>query len=147
MTWELAIAGLFLVGVYLYMNQGSDNSSGVTGNFSVKALASAIQTFEGFYPGSRSYRNNNPGNLKFASQPGAVAQDDKGFAVFDSYTSGWNALIALIYRRIQQHPTWTVLDFFMSYAPPSDNNPTQQYAQTVADAVGASTSTQLQEFV
>lgn len=120
-------------------------SSGST-SYSVSTLAAAIQTFEGYYPGTRSYRNNNPGNIKFASQPGATGQDDKGFAIFDSFSSGWTALITLIQKRIKQHPNWTILDFFMSYAPPSDNNDTSGYASFVAKAVGAPITATLGEF-
>src|SRR4029079_17524757 len=61
----------------------------------------AIQEHEGWlvpgkdYPkGSRSYRNNNPGNIKygdFAKSCGAIRKDDKYFAVFESYLDGFNA--------------------------------------------------------
>lgn len=114
--------------------------------YSVESLAAAIQTFEGYYPGTRAYRNNNPGNLKFAGQPGTTGQDDKGFAIFATFVDGWNALITLIRKRISQHPTWTILDFFMSYAPPSDNNDTTGYANFVAKTVGAPISATLGEF-
>jgi len=56
-------------------------------------MATAMKEFEGWTVGSRSYRNNNPGNLKFAGQAGAIGQDDEGHAIFDSYDSGWAALI------------------------------------------------------
>lgn len=139
----LVLLALILIGAGYYMNQNASQSESSTGGYSINALALAIRTFEGYYPGTRSYRNNNPGNIKFANQPGTTGQDDKGFAVFVTYQDGWNALIALIRKRISQHPAWTILDFFMSYAPPSDNNPTQEYAQTVANAVGASSDTQI----
>ena len=47
----------------------------------------------------QSYRNNNPGNIEygeFAKSCGANGQDDKGFARFESYLDGFNALKALI---------------------------------------------------
>lgn len=66
----------------------------------------AIQTHEGWsepstkYPtGTRSYRNNNPGNIKygsFAQSCGAIGKDDKGFAKFPDYLDGFNALKSLV---------------------------------------------------
>ncbi len=41
--------------------------------------------------GSRSFRNNNPGNIKygpFAASHGAIGQDSGGFAVFPDYATG-----------------------------------------------------------
>tara|TARA_R100000278_G_scaffold2287_3_gene4412 strand:- start:2485 stop:4833 length:2349 start_codon:yes stop_codon:yes gene_type:complete len=67
-------------------------------------LANAIAQGEGFYNdedqnismGSASQnpaqRNNNPGNLKFANQPGAIGQDEAGFAIFRNVEDGWQAL-------------------------------------------------------
>jgi hypothetical protein len=63
------------------------------------SVADAIQKQEGFYPGSRSYRNNNPGNIKlgsFAKQYGATEADDQGHAIFPDYALGRAALEALL---------------------------------------------------
>jgi len=63
------------------------------------SVADAVQKQEGFYPGSRSYRNNNPGNIKlgsFAKQYGATEADDQGHAIFPDYVSGRAALEALL---------------------------------------------------
>ena len=57
----------------------------------VDALAAAIQTQEGYYPGSLAYLNNNPGNLVFVGQPGA-SPGDGGFASFSSYNADLQAL-------------------------------------------------------
>lgn len=143
MTAILLLAALAALGWWAMTRNQTGSTLGIGTSLSITDFARAIQTFEGFFPGTRSYRNNNPGNLKYVGQPGTTGQDDKGFAVFGTYEQGWAALIALIQLRISQHPTWTILDFFMSYAPPSDNNPTQQYAQTVANVIGASTDTQI----
>ena len=56
-------------------------------------FASAIQSFEGWWPGSVSYRNQNPGNIKFANQSKAIGKDKQGHAIFASYKDGWDALI------------------------------------------------------
>ena len=111
----------------------------------------AIQAHEGFFPpgskyptGTRSYRNNNPGNIKygeFAKSCGATDKDKDGFAKFESYLDGFNALKALIINaatgksRIYR-PTMTLPQFFAKYAPSSDNNDPDAYARAVARKLG-----------
>ena len=56
-------------------------------------IAQAIMRFEGYFQGSLSYKNNNPGNLKFAGQSNATGQDANGFAIFPTFQDGYNALI------------------------------------------------------
>jgi hypothetical protein len=66
---------------------------------SFPTLDKIIEKLEGFYPGSRSYRNNNPGNLKFgpfAQEHGATGKDSEGFAVFPDYLTGMTAQDELI---------------------------------------------------
>lgn len=109
-------------------------------------MARAVQRFEGWFPGSRSFRNNNPGNLKYAEWEksfGAVNKDPQGFAIFDTYEHGFSALIHLLGMRVTQHPEWTMYDLFNSYAPASDGNDPQSYAQYVSSALGIDASTQL----
>ena len=53
----------------------------------VNTIAQAIQQQEGYYPGSLAYTNNNPGNLIYAGQSGAV-QGSGGFAKFPDYSTG-----------------------------------------------------------
>lgn len=107
----------------------------------ISKFAEAIKTHEGFYPGSRSFRNNNPGNLKYAAQAKATGRDAAGFAIFASYVDGWEALRNQIMLCINgksriYFPTMTITQFFQSYAPSSDNNNPLQYAQAVAAEVG-----------
>ena len=109
----------------------------------IEKIAIAIQTFEGYFPGSVSFRNNNPGNLKYARQPGTTGQDARGFAIFATFDEGWDALIALLNKRAAQHPEWTLLDLFNSYAPPTDNNNPEQYASFVAEHTGLTPDTTL----
>ena len=56
----------------------------------IEKLAAAIKKFEGWYPGSRSFRNNNPGNLR--SSKFQAGQRD-GFAFFKSCAIGQSALL------------------------------------------------------
>lgn len=104
------------------------------GDFST--VASTIQTVEGWFPGSVSYRNNNPGNLKYANQPGATGEDANGFAIFPDYQTGLQALdnqIALDASR-----GLTIAQFTAKYAPAQDSNNPASYAATIASATGLS---------
>jgi len=98
--------------------------------------------FEGWALGSRSYINRNPGNLRL---PGREA-DDRGYTIFPDLPTGYAALLRELQSKFSGNnahgigPSSTVLDLFNVYAPPSDNNPTNAYAQFVArwasDALG-----------
>lgn len=112
----------------------------------ITSWADAIKSFEGWFPGSRSYRNNNPGNLKFVNQAGATGPDETGHAIFDSYNSGWSALIhqlTIATTGVSQvyAPYDTLYDFFKKYA---EENSTQ-YAEFVARRLGVSPYTQIRE--
>jgi len=113
------------------------------------SIANAIQVFEGWKAGpppSKSYRNNNPGNLRYSSWEAAyncTGQDSTGFAIFPTYQDGFNALVHLLQTRATQNPGWTIFDLFNSYAPSSDNNNPTQYASFVAGHVGIDPNTTL----
>ena len=83
---------------------------------STDPYASTIQTIEGWYPGSKSYRNNNPGNLKFDKQPEATGADPQGFAVFPDYAHGLTALHKQI--ALDAGRGLTIQQFANKYAPP-----------------------------
>jgi hypothetical protein len=106
----------------------------------VDAIASAIQTQEGYYPGSLAYQNNNPGNLVYAGQPGA-SPGAGGFARFSSYDLGLQAMknqIQLDADRgtdVNGNPTTTLAQLIGSWAPPSQNN-TPAYVSAVSSATG-----------
>lgn len=99
-------------------------------------VADTVQRIEGYYPGSLSYRLNNPGNLTYAGQPGAtpVTSGSHTWASFPTYEQGYQALenqIALDAGRGE-----TIQQFINKYAPASDaNNPTS-YAAQLATATG-----------
>ena len=108
----------------------------------VNALAMAIQTQEGYAPGTLAFRNNNPGNLVYAGQPGAT-QGAGGFAAFSSYNAGLSALqnqITLDAVRgsdVNGNPINTVSDLIGSWAPASDpRNNTPAYIASVAAQTG-----------
>ena len=115
-------------------------------------MADAIQQFEGWRPGSRSYQNRNPGNLRLADYPA----DDRGYTIFVDYVRVHNsaARTEIEFTGANTHkigPESTLQQLMNVYAPPADNNPATAYAHYVADWVGKAlvkpitTSTALKE--
>lgn len=110
----------------------------------IEALADSIQRFEGwiapgmdpkFPNGSRSWRNRNPGNLR--PLPGAaVPVDDRNYRVFQSLSTGWDALLGDITAKLMgSHGLTddsTLRNFFDIYAPSDDDNDPNKYARQVA---------------
>lgn len=105
------------------------------------SLANAIQTQEGYYPGSVAYVNNNPGNLVYAGQAGATPGPN-GFAVFSSYSAGYQALLNQINldatrgTDVNGNPTTTVGQLISSWAPASAGNDTAAYISSVTAQTG-----------
>jgi hypothetical protein len=106
------------------------------------ALATAIQTHEGYAPGTLAYQNNNPGNLVYAGQPGAT-RGAGGFAAFNSYTAGYTAevnqitLDAVRGSDVNGNPINDVADLIGSWAPASDpRNDTAAYIAAVSAQTG-----------
>ncbi|HEY9059373.1 MAG TPA: hypothetical protein VIO64_02540 [Pseudobacteroides sp.] len=95
------------------------------------------------YGGSRSWRNNNPGNLKygsFASSNGAIGTDGQ-FAIFPNYDTGYNAkktLITTTYR------DYTIEAMMNKYAPPSEND-TAAYIRYIVSKTGMPASTYIRD--
>jgi hypothetical protein len=130
-------------------NRGLGTSTPITVTPQLQTLAQAIQTQEGYYPGSVAYTNNNPGNLVYAGQAGATPGPN-GFAVFPSYQDGLNAL----YNQLNLYATGTcgacggqpltIQQMANIYAPAGQgsNNPTV-YANNMAAALGVSPDTLL----
>jgi hypothetical protein len=114
---------------------------GLAGAFD--AIDAAIQQTEGWFPGSISYRLNNPGNLLYAGQPGATPHPittSNGvvhvFAEFPTYEAGYAALdrqVALDASRGE-----TIAQFTKKIAPASDANDPTSYAAILARAAGLS---------
>lgn len=112
-------------------------------------MCAAIQSREGYiapgvnavYPnGTPAFRNCNPGNLRYAGQIGSIGQKN-GFAVFPDYQTGLDALkrqILLVARgksKVFPSPC-TIQQFFHIYAPSTDGNDPESYADQVATAMG-----------
>lgn len=88
-----------------------------------------------------AFVNNNPGNLKFVGQAGAV-KGEGGFAKFSSPEAG----LAALKRQIQLDSTrgLTLEGFIRKYAPPSEND-TSLYLSQVTQMTGAKPSTKLSQ--
>lgn len=123
----------------------------------VAMFCDAIKEHEGWYPGSRSFRNNNPGNIEFLNQPNAVLEypgsnGKARFAKFNTYQDGLDCLISLITRACQgkiraYNPNMTFVEFFGVYAPSSDGNSPRLYAQFVAQKCGCPMDTKMKELL
>lgn len=126
-------------------------------------LAKIIGTQEGWLAtanagkGSRSYRNNNPGNLMYQSSfttidPKVIKEPDGKYAKFSSPILGAKALIDMKIKKwaagfmpststnLNMTPKYvsgtkpTIKQFMYTYAPPSENN-TDQYINTIIAGV------------
>ena len=85
--------------------------------------------------GSRSWRNNNPGNIiksNFADAQGAIGDDDT-FAIFPSEGIGFDAIVQLL--RTRTYGALSLEDAIARYAPPTEND-TASYVAFVSSKTG-----------
>lgn len=126
----------------------------------IDQIAAAIQEFEDFVPpggrsrsgeilpnGSRSWRNKNPGNLRgVTGLAGEVGLDETGHIIFDTYQSGWNALVRQV--RLWLTGTSKVMglsfNLYQVFGLYAEENQ-RQYAEFVAKRLGVSPDTTLAE--
>lgn len=102
----------------------------------IRALADAITRMEGYAPGTRAWRNNNPGNLRdykktngqWAIWP-TLPHDDKGFPQFATPEAGRAALERDLGLKVGRG--MTLEQIIYAWAPPSDGNNTAQYLANV----------------
>jgi hypothetical protein len=133
-------------GAWLYLSRGGGM---------LELLAKAITDFEG-KPGDKNYRNNNPGNLrppggKSSFWPGQTGVDPKGgYAVFDSWASGWSALVGDLKIKARKHPEWSLSDLFTVWlggkpgkAVNNGEGNSTTYAAYIAKRLGVAASTTL----
>lgn len=89
--------------------------------------------------GSRSWRNNNPGNIRrgnFADAHGAIG-DDGAFAIFPDEPIGFKAIVSLL--RTPTYSALTLEGAINRYAPPSENQ-TSAYVKFVTKQTGIAKS-------
>lgn len=117
--------------------------------------AKAVQKAEGWAPNLPSYRNNNPGNLKYSTLtkslgavPGSPAADDGSFARFATYDQGFDALCEFLLLGAQDklrdfHQARTVRLFSRVYGnPPNDG-----YGLAIAKDLGVPVDTPISSFL
>jgi hypothetical protein len=115
----------------------------------ISTWGAAIAQFEGFNTaGSRPARNNNPGDLKQAGQPGAVGTDPQGFAIFPDPGTGWTALYNQLNAYVNEFPGYSILQIMAHYLGQSVATSDAQgnaytYANFVASALGVDVSATL----
>jgi hypothetical protein len=93
---------------------------------------------------SLSFKNNNPGNLRFGSfalRHGATGENG-GFAVFPDYITGFNALTTLLGTKTYQKLSLT--QAMQQYAPMSENN-TENYIKFLENEIGFGRKTLLDD--
>lgn len=106
----------------------------------------AVTIHEG---GSRSWRNNNPGNLRFGKS-GAIGTDDGKFSIFPDVETGRKAKVALIQGKYKDYASvkemlegkFDAAGKFVpgsGYAPRSDSNDPDDYAAFIAKKTGLDT--------
>lgn len=123
-------------------------------------MALAIGTKEGWYKGTRSFRNNNPGNLDYSNNlksiDSGVTMESNGNSRFAKFSTAELGVKALVENKIKRWANGnmpitsgnqsqlpggykkgtqpTIKQFFYTYAPPSENN-TQLYISQVINAL------------
>src|SRR5208282_1017284 len=103
----------------------------------IEALMDAIMHQEGWFPGSVSNRNRNPGNLRGSSV--IHTTDVNGYCRFETLFDGLAALKLDLTAKItgkgghKLGPNSALDDFFNVYAPASDHNQPSVYAGAVAN--------------
>lgn len=84
--------------------------------------------------GSPAWRNNNPGNIRPSKYNKEQIGAAWGFAVFDSEEAGLRAMRDLLGRPL--YARLTLEKAIFKYAPPSDSNPSWNYAAYVSERSG-----------
>lgn len=95
---------------------------------------------------SRGLRNNNPLNLRPSGDKWIgmrTEQTDPGFVQFQTAHHGLRAAAKNLLTYYRVHKRETVSAIISVWAPPSDNNPTSHYIDTVAKALGVTPNSRI----
>lgn len=84
----------------------------------------------------RGLRLNNPGNIRPGAGFFGEIGDDGGYAEFDSDAAGIRAIQRLLRTYGNQYGINTLRGLANRYAPPSDNNPTDNYIEFLSQQTG-----------
>jgi len=110
------------------------------GTLQYPSIDAAIQKFEGFTPGSLSYRNNNPGNMVYSSWMapyGCTPGGAGGFAQCPTLDAGQQILDARVGQLVNQGDS--VSDLISTWAGPQYAGNTQASYQSYVASVAADT--------
>ena len=116
-------------------------ASAVGANGAKRQYSDASGNTETREGGTRAWRNNNEGNIRygsFAKKMGAIGKDGDGFAIFPSQEQGRKAKESLLFESDavimgKKYKDRTLDDAISTYAPSSEND-TAQYQKIVRDA-------------
>ncbi|MCG9779492.1 structural protein P5 [Photobacterium damselae] len=88
-------------------------------------------------------KNNNPLNIRYnpANKWQGMTGQNKGYCTFESSVYGIRAGAVLMKNYITKYGLTSVKGLVNRWAPPSDNNPTQNYINYVAKRLGVSPNT------
>ena len=118
----------------------------------LRKFTEGIKEQEGWFEGSRSFRNHSPGNLRYTTYVkslGAVGRDKDNFAIFADDADGMFALKTFCLDSakdiLAKYHNCTILSFCQSYAPSFDNNKPDAYASHLALKVGVDVNRKLKE--
>jgi hypothetical protein len=94
---------------------------------------------------SRSYRNNNPGNLRFSkwTQSKGAKDDGDGYAVFKHDPLGVAVMAALLSG--DKYAPKTIAEAIAVYAPRQDNNRPDRYAIYISNAAKIPVDTRIKD--
>lgn len=107
-------------------------------------IANVIAQIEGWLvPNSLAQRNNNPGNLRFVGQSGAIL-GESGFAKFSSPDAGFEALQNQI--KLDASRGLDVTGFLNKYAPSSEND-TNNYISMFTSKLGVGAGDKLSDII
>lgn len=86
----------------------------------------------------RSARNNNPGNIRKTNidWDGEVESEDTAFEAFVNPVAGARALARLLTNYKKDQGIDTIYALVSRFAPASDGNDEESYAQQIARAIG-----------
>lgn len=126
--------------------------------FKVERLTYAMATIEGWHTvgsienkqGSRSYRHNNPGNLR--KSPFEIRNIDN-FSVFKTTEEGFFAFKWDITQKAKGNTSTglngdsTLRDLIFKWAPKEDGNNPEEYLKQVIKMTGFAESMQLKELI
>jgi hypothetical protein len=125
--------------------EASTIDNGITGtggalNTIANTIAGAIKKAEGFFPGSVSQRDNNPGNMEIPGDTGLT--DSAGHGIFSSLSAGMTALIEDITHKLSTAPEGTTLEGLLSryvygtpYDSPASSTALDNYVNIVAESL------------